>query len=223
MSPLEMREAAAKAARDKIDIVAKELSKLDHFENDVWDSIPETEEARDKLWRTEGYEGTTSQEHYRDQARAAIEALSISPSPPQSDSSEDVLRKEIADLNEVIVHVQGSDIAMTELLAKARTERDQARADYAHAHQKLIEANNARQVLSDDLVRLSKSDSGEDALVEALDPFAQLAERYKKLPDDYPLWGARFQIDLPPVITIGHFRKARAVLDAYRAARKEQA
>jgi hypothetical protein len=54
-----------------------------------------------------------------------------------------------------VEHVE-TDIAMVELLKQARIERDQARKDVAHAHQKLIESNDARQLLADELVSFSK-------------------------------------------------------------------
>lgn len=62
-------------------------------------------------------------------------------------------------------HVE-TDIAMVELLKAARLERDRVKADLAHANQKLTEANDARRILADDLVKLSRGSRLADAKSE---------------------------------------------------------
>jgi hypothetical protein len=66
--------------------------------------------------------------------------------------------------------------------------------------------------------------SGHAELVAALKPFAAIAGRYPKLPDDYPLWAARMQNQervsnqewaqhkLEPVVKVGDLRAASVAL-----------
>jgi hypothetical protein len=74
-----------------------------------------------------------------------------------------------------------------------------------------------------------------DDLAKALEPFGAIADRYPKMSDDYPLWAARMknderisnqdfsQINHKPVVKVGDLRRARAALERYNAAKKEQA